>query len=495
VCLTIFVEDHEDGDDWGEVSGPAWTQDPDNRCAVGSFGNDLDPASAYQGVLRQAGQVTIRVDTTGYENLVMSFQSSGSNLDAGERFFFEVSYLGGLSWETVFAGVDHPWTDSSFDLSAFSAGASDDNPNFMIRFRIGANSPSERFYLDNIVLTGCMLSGSGKPAPLAAVSPAEGIAAAPISVGATSGLEPLPASVVGLDSAETASTAQWRTMPEAPLPGVGSPDLPKAPVLNTGPEGLAAQPVDEGSLGSARRKAAGGEMLTGAAPAGKPTVGEEVYLFNDSWQRQPSSGDWAGIILESAGLGTMENCIVEYARSGVEVVNAAVGTVDLRASAIRANWIGVLCRDGFATVNGCTFAGQVISPDAPPLPGSGANATGSGLVCILGARPLVGNCIFGGNEGNDVGILDGALPDLGRIGNPASPGRNRFLQPREGYAIFNGTVNTIYAQMNIFDLLPGEGVEDTLYDDTDDASRGPVIWAPVGADLTGVGTAVWETYR
>jgi hypothetical protein len=49
--------------------------------------------------------------------------------------------------------------------------------------------------------------------------------------------------------------------------------------------------------------------------------------------------------------------------------------------------------------------------------------------------------------------------------------------------------------MNVFALLPGEHVEDTLYDDTDDPSLGQIIWAPVGEPLTGVGGTSWQAYR
>jgi hypothetical protein len=221
----------------------------------------------------------------------------------------------------------------------------------------------------------------------------------------------------------------------------------------------------------------------------------EVYLLNDSWQQIARAGDWAGILVSDPSECTIRHAVVEFGRTGIEIADSAVGVAEIADCTVRTNWIGILCQSTFATVTGCTIMDQVLSGDAEPLPGSGDNASGSGIVCILSAQPVISHCTFRENQMNDVGILSGGLPDLGRIGNRASPGRNTFLRPRGMHAIFNATANTIYGQMNVFTLLPGESVEDTLFDDTDDPSLGPIIWAPVGEPLTGVGGTSWQAYR
>ena len=59
-CANIFVEDHEDGDDWG-----GWSENNDDRSTVVEEANDLDHDSTYIGRLRRSCRVTIGVDTTG----------------------------------------------------------------------------------------------------------------------------------------------------------------------------------------------------------------------------------------------------------------------------------------------------------------------------------------------------------------------------------------------------------------------------------------------
>jgi hypothetical protein len=236
------------------------------------------------------------------------------------------------------------------------------------------------------------------------------------------------------------------------------------------------------------------EMMADAIEA-RIQVEYDVYLKNDSWEQVPQPGDWAGLIFNSPTQSFMENAVLEFARRGIQITGAAEGAVELRDTVVRSSWVGILCNNTRATIVGANVYGQVIDADAVPLPG-GINPSGTGLMCIGLSQPVISFSTFSNNEINDVGILSSARPSFGEIDSSNSPGRNRFKLPRGQNYMFNGTPNDIYAQMNIWELLPGETVEDTIYDDTDDPALGMIIWEP---RLTGIRTGVdsgdWDRYR
>jgi len=220
----------------------------------------------------------------------------------------------------------------------------------------------------------------------------------------------------------------------------------------------------------------------------------DVYLQNDSWMQSPQPGDWAGLIFNAPSQSYMENAVVEFAQRGIQAVGDANGALAIRDSVIRSNWLGILCSNSFARIEGATIYGQMIDPDAPPLTG-GINPSGTGLMCIGTSEPVVSYSVFSNNEINSVGILGFARPSFGRISIANSPGRNGFRLPRLQNYMFNGTTQAIYAQMNEFELAAGETIEDTLYDDTDDPALGPIIYEPQLGVTTGVPSGIWGVYR
>jgi hypothetical protein len=235
------------------------------------------------------------------------------------------------------------------------------------------------------------------------------------------------------------------------------------------------------------------EMMADAVEA-RIQAEYDVYLKSDSWEQVPQPGDWAGLILDSPSRTFMENAVVEFAQRGIQIAGAEEGTVELRDIVVRANWLGILCNNTRATIVGANVYGQVIDAEAVPLPG-GINPSGTGLMCIGLSQPVVSFSTLSNNEINGVGILSSAQPSFGEIDSSNSPGRNHFKPPRGQNYMFNGTPNDIYAQMSIWELLPGETVEDTIYDDTDDPALGMIIWEP---RLTGIRTGVdsreWSAY-
>ena len=88
--------------------------------------------------------------------MTISFQSMATGLESGDYVRFQISYNGGSNWNTVWEQYgNHVWTQRNYDLSTFSSGQSNDNSNFMIRFRIYGNDNNDLTYIDNIVVNAC----------------------------------------------------------------------------------------------------------------------------------------------------------------------------------------------------------------------------------------------------------------------------------------------------------------------------------------------------
>ncbi|MCD4652495.1 glycoside hydrolase [bacterium] len=150
----LFIENHEDGDDWGETSGPVWTQIDDDACVVSGYGNTLDPGSAYEGRIAAGGSAHAVIDTTGFEEISMELHFS-SNLIPPELVYLILSVDGGSSWSTFAAFSTQPWINLSFDLSDITSGLVDDNPDLMIGFSNNTSGSGKFLYMDNMVIHGC----------------------------------------------------------------------------------------------------------------------------------------------------------------------------------------------------------------------------------------------------------------------------------------------------------------------------------------------------
>jgi hypothetical protein len=399
---------------------------------VGTYGNGVDPTSVYEGEVTRGADVSLGVDTTGVDRISISFDVSAANLDAGEQWTFEVSYDGGTNWNVVYTGTNQPWATQTYDLSTFSGGQADNNANFAIRFNITASQNGESVFVDNIGMSGFVVGSKMIFAGEPGFPPTDEGLEAPTPI-------PPEAGTTAGDVVE-----MWQEMVRA---------------------ALAIQQE------------------------------RDVLLQNDSWSQVPAAGDWAGLIFRSPFGAVLENAVVEFAQEGIRIANAADGTVEIRGCRVRSNWLGILCAGSRATIEATEIVNQEVSLDASSLPGTGINPSGSGMVCIQSAQPVVSYSTFSGNPINSVGILDTSRPSFGETGNASSPGRNAFRQPRGQNYMFNGTALTIYAQHNIWELLPGETVEDVIYDDTDNPQRGPIIWGPEGEDFTGVAADGWRRYE
>ena len=148
----IYNDDFESGD----LIVGGWMSA--GMVSVENMTNDLDPASLWNAYFVQTGEIWKSIDTTGYENIQVSYQFATHGLDAGENFIFEISTDWGGAWtevEAFGAGMGEPgWLQRNFDLSALypSLGV-ENNPGFTIRFRQDADSFLDASDLDNVAVS------------------------------------------------------------------------------------------------------------------------------------------------------------------------------------------------------------------------------------------------------------------------------------------------------------------------------------------------------
>jgi alkaline phosphatase len=112
---------------------------------------------AYSGIycaqLKKAGWIRKAISTAGYANIHIKYARSTKNLDAGENLYVEWS-TNGSTWNQLEATRDTAWVYK--DLVC-PAGA-DNKTGFMVRFRTNANRTDEYGYVDEVVVTGTLLS-------------------------------------------------------------------------------------------------------------------------------------------------------------------------------------------------------------------------------------------------------------------------------------------------------------------------------------------------
>lgn len=94
------------------------------------------------------------IDTTGSDNLTLSFDVSTSGLDSGESGVAELSINGG-AFNQIYS------TTASSEQASVSLGSTASNANIQVRFRIIASSYFETMTVDNIVIQSGTGGGNG----------------------------------------------------------------------------------------------------------------------------------------------------------------------------------------------------------------------------------------------------------------------------------------------------------------------------------------------
>lgn len=135
---TIF----EDGFESGNITAGGWTSTGD--LTVDGVSNSGDFAARID----DSGSLQKTVDTTGAENVSLSYARYTYNYDFGEELTVEWS-TNGSSWHTVETYSSDGWAINQATLGAGAADAS----QLRIRFRSDANGAYERFRIDDVVVT------------------------------------------------------------------------------------------------------------------------------------------------------------------------------------------------------------------------------------------------------------------------------------------------------------------------------------------------------
>ncbi len=152
-AVTFFSEDFE-----LEESLERWNRVPIYEWYAGS--------AAYvrgsHGIqLRQTGSIQRTISTAGFSELTVSFYWRAANLEADDSIVADWSRNGGLTWTELDHISDGDGEESA--LTYFSTSlptAADDNPSFVLRFRILGHEGEDYAYVDDIAIKS---EGSSQP--------------------------------------------------------------------------------------------------------------------------------------------------------------------------------------------------------------------------------------------------------------------------------------------------------------------------------------------
>ena len=136
--VVLFEDDFESG-----VMDPAWST---QRAKVRS---QADYLSNWGVRIRQKGNASITVDTTGYDGVKLYYARRTKNYDAGEDF--KVRYkIGNGSWKTIESVTQTHWGLIAAELPA----EVDNKSSVTFRFKSYGSEGKERGDIDNVMITG-----------------------------------------------------------------------------------------------------------------------------------------------------------------------------------------------------------------------------------------------------------------------------------------------------------------------------------------------------
>lgn len=159
-----------------------------------------------------------------------------------------------------------------------------------------------------------------------------------------------------------------------------------------------------------------------------------------------AAGSWDGIRFMAGASGTVYGAVIQYATTGLSLLNASPNIVETK-------------------IRNCLY---------------------EGLSCAGRSTPRVRRCVITNNSRYGVYVTDTSAPDLGNLaqGQPAGEGRN-VLRDNSSFDVYNNTSNTIQAQYNTWVSTDPTVIGKRIYDRSDNASRGPVVFQPLPPTGTG----------
>ncbi len=177
----------------------------------------------------------------------------------------------------------------------------------------------------------------------------------------------------------------------------------------------------------------------------------------------PRMGDWYGIqLLYSEANNILENCLIEYAHTGVTVKNSQ----------------GLISNSEFRYNFNAGIVTEIKSN--PVIRGCIISENGyAGVVCDLGAAPVLSSNLI---SQNPIGVIlfSTSRPNLGSLNNDTNynQGENRITN-NEQYEIYNHSNQTILAQNNFWGKENIAQIDKILYDFKDNSKYGKIEYEPV----------------
>lgn len=150
-------------------------------------------------------------------------------------------------------------------------------------------------------------------------------------------------------------------------------------------------------------------------------------------------GAWLGITFHPGSGGTLRNCTIDRAETGVALLSAS------------------------PTISYCTIR----------------RSRSAAIACQGTAAPVVTWCVLSDNQSDGILVTDTARPNLGNLTNAstADDGRN-VLRGNGGYDINNRSSRILYAQNNWWETGDAAAIGARIFDGRDQAGYGNVTFSP-----------------
>jgi TonB family protein len=193
---------------------------------------------------------------------------------------------------------------------------------------------------------------------------------------------------------------------------------------------------------------------------GTTNEGRIVFTSNAS---QPQMYDWYGIVIKNMKDNSLlKHCVIEYGYKGITCYGSSPEIIGCE---IRYNqYAGISSEVRSAPViRSSTLSGNDFA----------------GLVCELASNPVVEKNVITQNI-NGIIIFDRSQPDLGRqsAAEGESVGENIILNNFESN-IYNHSTNEILAQNNIWNAAAEAQIQETVFDNLKNPSKGKILFMPV----------------
>ncbi|MCB0273333.1 MAG: TonB family protein [Calditrichaeota bacterium] len=226
--------------------------------------------------------------------------------------------------------------------------------------------------------------------------------------------------------------------------------------------------TDRGNLGSDREKT---EIIIMGKIIAKGSAQAPIVFTASS--PTPAPADWQGITLKNRGeVSQFSYCTVEYA---YEALSCYGSSPEIEHSTFQHNYYAGVSTElkSAARLLSCVLRDNQFA----------------GLICELGARPVVEQCqIF--NNVNGVIVFDRSRPDLGQryAREGESRGENQIYGNQEAN-ILNRSDASIFAQNNQWKTNSREEIRKTIVDRRNNPSYGDVLFQPHQRNTRGAGRA------